>query len=90
MIVASEAVGMLHEIEVSHDTILAQMQVFAKTLPEYYIVKSMPCIGDTLASHIIAEIGDVMQRLIQHKPVGDPVYDFIQKYALKVNAARKP
>lgn len=125
-VVVLEAVRMLHEIEVSRDTILAQMQMFAKTLPEYSVIREMPCIGDTLAPRIIAEIGDVrrfknkhsliayagidappyqsgafnaterhiskrgnsylrktgyeiMQSLIQHKPIGDPVYDFIQK-----------
>ena len=125
-VVVLEAVRMVHQIETSRDTILAQMQAFAKTLPEYFVVKEMPCIGDTLAPRIIAEIGDVrrfnnkhsliayagidappyqsgafnaterhiskrgnsylrktgyeiMQCLIQHKPVGSPVYDFIQK-----------
>lgn len=125
-IVVVEAVRMLHEIEASRDTILAQMQDFAKTLPEYSVVREMPCIGDTLAPRIIAEIGDIrrfnnkhsliayagidappyqsgafnaaerhiskrgnsylrktgyeiMQSLIQHKPINDPVYNFIQK-----------
>ena len=125
-IVVLEAVRMIHQIETSRDTILAQMQAFAKTLPEYFVVREMPCIGNTLAPRIIAEIGDVrrfnnkhsliayagidappyqsgafnaterhiskrgnsylrktgyeiMQCLIQHKHVGSPVYDFIQK-----------
>lgn len=125
-IVVTEVVRTLQEIEVSRDTILSHMQTLAKTLPEYSIVRDMPCIGDVLASKLIAEIGDirrfytkhsliayagidaptyqsgsfnatechiskrgnrylrktgfeVMQSLIQHKPVGDPVYDFIQK-----------
>ena len=125
-IVVTEAVRVLHEIEISRDTILAQMQTIAKSLPEYSVVREMPCIGDTLAPRLIAEIGnvcrfnnkhsliayagidappyqsgafnaterhiskrgnsylrktgfEVMQCLIQHKPVGDPVYDFIQK-----------
>lgn len=129
-IVVSEAVRMIHEIETSRNTILAQMQEFAKTLPEYSVIRNMPCIGDTLAPRIIAEIGDIrrfknkhsliayagidappyqsgafnaterhiskrgnsylrktsyeiMQSLIQHKPFGDPVYDFICKKRLE-------
>ena len=125
-IAVSEAVKLIQSITESRNTILAQIQEFCKSLPEYFIVKDMPCIGDTLAPRIIAEIGDVrrfknkrslvayagidappyqsgtfnaserhiskrgnsylrktafeiMQSLIQHKPNGDPVYDFIQK-----------
>jgi len=125
-IVVTEVVRVLHEIEKSRDTILTQMQVLAKTLPEYSVVRNMRCIGDVLAPRLIAEIGDVrrftnkhaliayagidappyqsgafnaterhiskrgnsylrktgyevMQCLIQHKPEGDAVFDFIQK-----------
>ena len=125
-VVVLEAVRVLHEIEISRDTILAQMQELAKSLPEFSVIREMPCIGDTLAPRIIAEIGDIrrfknkhsliayagidappyqsgafnaterhiskrgnsylrktgyeiMQSLIQHKPIGDPVYDFICK-----------
>jgi len=125
-IVVTEAVRILHEIEKSRDTILTQMQALAKTLPEYSVIKNMPCIGNTLAPRLIAEMGDirrftnkhaliayagidappyqsgtfnaterhiskrgnkylrktgyeVMQCLIQHKPDGDSVFDFIQK-----------
>ena len=128
--VVVEAVRVLHEIEISRDTILAQMQELAKSLPEFSIIREMPCIGDTLAPRIIAEIGDIrrfknkhsliayagidappyqsgsfnaterhiskrgnsylrktgyeiMQCLIQHKPIGDPVYDFICKKRLE-------
>ena len=128
--VVVEAVRVLHEIEISRDTILAQMQELAKSLPEFSVIKEMPCIGDTLAPRIIAEIGDIrrfknkhsliayagidappyqsgafnaterhiskrgnsylrktgyeiMQCLIQHKPIGDPVYDFICKKRLE-------
>ena len=128
--VVVEAVRVLHEIEISRDTILAQMQELAKSLPEFSVIREMPCIGDTLAPRIIAEIGDIrrfknkhsliayagidappyqsgsfnaterhiskrgnsylrktgyeiMQCLIQHKPIGDPVYDFISKKRLE-------
>jgi len=128
--VVVEAVRVLHEIEISRDTILAQMQELAKSLPEFSVIREMPCIGDTLAPRIIAEIGDIrrfknkhsliayagidappyqsgafnaterhiskrgnsylrktgyeiMQCLIQHKPIGDPVYEFIYKKRLE-------
>lgn len=65
-IVVTEAVRVIHELELSRDTILAQMQAFAKTLPEYSVVREMPCIGDTLAPRIIAEIGDVRRFKNKH------------------------
>lgn len=58
-IAVSEAVKLIHSIEESRNTILAQMQDLCNTLPEYSVVKEMDCIGDTLAPRIIAEIGDV-------------------------------
>ena len=125
-IVVMEAVRVLHQIEITRDTILAQMQELAKSLPEYSVVKSFSCVGDTLAPRIIAEIGDVrrfknkhsliayagidappyqsgafnaterhiskrgnsylrktgyeiMQSLIMHRPVDEPIFDLIQK-----------
>lgn len=65
-IVVLEAVRILREIEVSRDTILSQMQAFAKTLPEYSVIRELPCIGDTLAPRIIAEIGDVRRFKNKH------------------------
>lgn len=135
-IAVTEAVRVIHEIESSRDTILAQMQELSKSLPEYSVVREMPCIGDVLAPRIIAEIGDIrrfhnkhsliayagidappyqsgcfnaterhiskrgnsylrktgfeiMQCLIQHKPEGDPVYDFIQKKRLEGKSAKE-
>ena len=129
-VVVLEAVRVLHEIEISRDTILAQMQELAKSLPEFSVIREMACIGYTLAPRIIAEIGDIrrfknkhsliayagidappyqsgafnaterhiskrgnsylrktgyeiMQCLIQHKPIGDPVYEFIYKKRLE-------
>ena len=32
---------------------------------------------------------EIMQSLIQHKPINDPVYDFIQKNATKENVEKK-
>ncbi|MBR4890419.1 MAG: IS110 family transposase [Clostridia bacterium] len=134
--VVLEAVRVLHEIEISRDTILTQMQELAKSLPEFSVIREMPCIGDTLAPRIIAEIGDIrrfknkhsliayagidappyqsgafnaterhiskrgnsylrktgyeiMQCLIQHKPIGDPVYDFICKKRLEGKSGKE-
>lgn len=74
-----EAVRMLREIKVSRDTILSQMQAFAKTLPEYSVIRELPCIGDTLAPRIIAEIGDVRRfknkrSLIAYAGIDAPPY----------------
>lgn len=46
-------------MQLSRGTILAQMQELAKSLPKFSVVREMPCIGDTLAPRIIAEIDDV-------------------------------
>ena len=54
-IVITEAIRVLHTVEASRDAILTQMQALAKTLPEYSLVREMPCIGDTLAPRLIAE-----------------------------------
>lgn len=74
-----EAVRMLREIEVSRDTILSQMQAFAKTLPEYSVIRELPCIGDTLAPRIIAEIRDIRRfknkrSLIAYAGIDAPPY----------------
>lgn len=68
-IAVSEAVKLIHSIEESRNTILAQMQDLCNTLPEYSVVKEMDCIGDTLAPRIIAEIGDVRRFKNKHSLV---------------------
>lgn len=78
-IAVREAVKMIHSIEESRNTILAQMQELCNTLPEYSVVKSMNCIGDTLAPRIIAEIGDVRRfnnkhSLIAYAGIDSPPY----------------
>lgn len=65
-IAVSEAVKLIHSIEESRNTILAQMQKICNTLPEYSVVKEMDCIGETLAPRIIAEIGDVRRFRNKH------------------------
>ncbi len=68
-IAVSEAIKLIHSIEESRNTILAQMQDLCNTLPEYSVVKEMDCIGDTLAPRIIAEIGDVRRFKNKHSLV---------------------
>lgn len=65
-VVVTEAIRVLHQIEITRDTILAQMQELAKSLPEYSVVKSFACVGDTLAPRIIAEIGDIRRFKSKH------------------------
>ena len=78
-LVVQEAVRVIHQVELSRDTILAQMQELAKSLPEYSVVRNMPCIGDVLAPRIIAEIGDVNRfrnkhSLIAYAGIDSPPY----------------
>lgn len=42
-IVITEAIRVLRTVEASRDAILTQMQALAKTLPEYSLVREMPC-----------------------------------------------
>lgn len=88
-IVVTEAVRVIHELELSRDTILAQMQAFAKTLPEYSIVRNMPCIGDTLAPRIIAEIGDVRRFNNKHSLIAYAGIDAPPYQSGKFNASER-
>lgn len=65
-IAVTEAVRVLHEIEASRNVILAQMQSFAKSLPEYQVVRDMSCVGNVLAPRLIAEIGDIRRFRNKH------------------------
>lgn len=78
-VVIMEAVRVLHQIEVTRDIILSQMQTLAKTLPAYSIVREIPCVGDVLAPRIIAEIGDIRRfknkhSLIVYAGIDSPPY----------------
>ena len=78
-IVVTEAVRVVHQIELTRDTIIAQMQELAKSLPEYSVVKNMPCIGNVLAPRIIAEIGNIRRfhnkhALIAYAGIDAPPY----------------
>lgn len=87
--VVTEAVRVIHELELSRDTILAQMQTFAKTLPEFSIVRNMPCIGDTLAPRIIAEIGDVRRFNNKHSLIAYAGIDAPPYQSGKFNATER-
>ena len=54
-----EAISVLRAVDSSLSLILTQMQVFAKSLPEYSTVREMGGVGDVLAVKLIAKIGDV-------------------------------
>ena len=78
-IAVREAIKMIHSTEKSRNTILAQMQILCKTLPEYSVVRDMDGIGDVLAPRIIAEIGDVRRfrnkhSLIAYAGIDTPPY----------------
>lgn len=52
-------IKILRETEESSNSILAQMQTIAYTLPEYKIVRALKGVGDKFAPRLIAEIGDI-------------------------------
>lgn len=68
-IAVTEAVRRIQHIDESRIAILTQMTKLAKTLPEYSVVKSMPCIGDILTPLLIAEIGDIRRFKNKHSLV---------------------
>jgi len=65
-LVVSEAARLICELKTTRNIILAQMIDFAKTMPEYSVIKEMPCIGDILATRIIAEVGDIRKFKNKH------------------------
>ena len=65
-IVVKEAIRIVREIESSRASILTQMQAFAKSLPEYSLIRDMACMGDKLTPLVIAEIGDVRKFHSKH------------------------
>ncbi len=53
------SVRAIKKINETLNNILSQMNLYAKQLPEYPIVRSMGGVGDKLAIKLIAEIGDI-------------------------------
>lgn len=93
-IAVSEAIRLIHSIEESRNTILAQMQELCNTLPEYSVVKEIDCIGDILAPRIIAEIGDVRRfknkhSLIAYAGIDAPPYQSGAFYASERHISKR-
>ena len=88
-IAVMEAVRVLHEIEISRDTILSYMSELAKSLPEYSVIREMPCIGDTLAPRIIAEIGDIRRFKNKHSLIAYAGIDAPPYQSGKFNATER-
>jgi len=75
-----EAAKAVSNAETTLATILAQMTEFAKSLPEFSVVRAMSGVGDVLAPRIIAEIGDVRRfhsasALIAYAGIDTPPYE---------------
>lgn len=88
-IAVSEAVKLIQSITESRNTILAQMQEFCKSLPEYFILKDMPGIGETLAPRFIAEIGDVRRFKNKHSAIAYAGIDAPPFQSGKFNAGER-
>lgn len=76
----AEVARLLKAIKVSRDAILTQMETLAKSLPEFFAIREMNCMGDTLTSLLIAEIGDVRRfhskhALIAYSGIDTPPYE---------------
>lgn len=74
-----EAVQVLREVDNTLMKILTQMQLLAKTLSEYPVVRAMGGVGNVLAPKLIAEIGDVRRfyngkALIAYAGIDAPPY----------------
>jgi transposase len=75
-----EAVRVLHEVNKTLQSILAQMQEIASSMPEYETVRAMPGVGAVLAPRLIAEIGDVRRfhngsALIAYSGIDSPPFE---------------
>ena len=57
-LIVREIVTVLREVDSSLFTILSQMRVLAKQMPEYDTVMAMKGVGESIGPRLIAEIGD--------------------------------
>ena len=55
----TQCLNLVTEAQKAADTIIAQMQSIAVTIPEYKVLRDMNGVGDRLGPLILAEIGDV-------------------------------
>lgn len=88
-IIVREAAKLIYELKSTRDTILAQMQTFAKTLPEYSIIRDMSCIGEVLSARIIAEIGDITKYKNKHSLIAYAGIDAPPYQSGKFNATKR-
>ena len=88
-IIVREAAKLIYELKSTRDTILAQMQAFAKTLPEYSIIRDMSCIGEVLSARIIAEIGDITRYKNKHSLIAYAGIDAPPYQSGKFNATER-
>lgn len=88
-IIVREAAKLIYELKSTRDTILAQMQTFAKTLPEYSIIRDMSCIGEVLSARIIAEIGDITKYKNKHSLIAYAGIDAPPYQSGKFNATER-
>lgn len=88
-IIVREAAKLIYELKSTRDTILAQMQTFAKTLPEYSIIRDMSCIGEVLSARIIAEIGDITRYKNKHSLIAYAGIDAPPYQSGKFNATER-
>lgn len=88
-IIVREVAKLIYELKSTRDTILAQMQAFAKTLPEYSIIRDMSCIGEVLSARIIAEIGDITKYKNKHSLIAYAGIDAPPYKSGKFNATER-
>ena len=88
-IIVREAAKLIYELKSTRDTILAQMQAFAKTFPEYSIIRDMSCIGEVLSARIIAEIGDITRYKNKHSLIAYAGIDAPPYQSGKFNATER-
>ena len=88
-IIVREAAKLIYELKSTRDTILAQMQAFAKTLPEYSIIRDMSCIGEVHSARIIAEIGDITRYKNKHSLIAYAGIDAPPYQSGKFNATER-
>ena len=76
------------------DNILDEIVEIAKTLPEYECIRSIPGIGDNLATRILAELGDVKRfnngsQLVAYAGIDPQIYQSGQMSGLHLKISKK-